>query len=180
SAPWSAQDPAEKLPADREWSARHEEGRALEIGAGPFLMTGTGAGLMAGGTPFVVIEVTKGVFVRPALLFGRSLPSSGPDASLAATRLDACLRVAGLYTNRNGMQLDLCGGADVGVLLDAGPTAPYVAFGPSLDLRGELGGDLAAVLRGLFDVNAVQEHGDLLDTPLWAGRVELAMSWRLR
>ncbi|MBV9946284.1 MAG: hypothetical protein JOZ69_05515, partial [Myxococcales bacterium] len=164
---------------DREFPSRRDEGETLELGAGTFLMTGTGGGLAAGLTPFMLVEAGKGFFIRPALLFGESLPSSGPDVTLAETRGDACLRVTGLYTSRNGMQLDLCAGADLGVLRTS-RTVPYVAFGPSLDLRGELGGDLAVLLRGLFDVNAVQIHADSLDTPLWAGRVELALSWRLR
>jgi hypothetical protein len=190
--PWPAStsteptEPTEKAAADREWTTKRDEGRAFEVGAGAFLMTGAGGGLVAGLTPFTVIEVARGLFLRPAVLLGESVPSAGPDVSLLASRFDGCWRVAGLYTSRNGMQLDLCGGADAGALV-AGQTYPYIAFGPSLDLRGELGGDLAVALRGLFDVNAVQPHGEVnhethetIDTPLWAGRVELALSWRLR
>jgi hypothetical protein len=163
---------------DREAPARRE-GDAVELGAGAFLMTGTGGGLLVGTTPFVVIEVAKGVFVRPALMFGKTLPSTEADVTLAATRFDGCLRIAGAYSTRHGMQVDFCGGADLGMLLtSAGRTLPYLALGPSTDLRGELGGDLAVLLRGLFGINAVHENS--LDTPLWAGRVELAMSWRIR
>jgi hypothetical protein len=176
---WPVPVREEKLDADRELAARRDEARTFEVGAGAFLMSGAGGGLMSGVTPFMVIEVAKGVFIRPALVFGQSLPWSGPDTTLATTRSDACLRVAGLYTSRNGMQLDMCAGADVGVIRST-KSAPYVAVGPSLDLRGELGGDLAVSLRGLFDMNIVQVQGDSLDTPLWAGRVELALSWRLR
>ena len=141
-------------------------------------MTGSGGGLLVGATPFLVIEVARGLFLRPAIALGGSLASASPAITLAATRLDACMRVAGLYTNLHGMQLDICGGSDVGALDAEGRLVPYVAFGPSMDLRGELGGDLAVVLRGLVNVNAA--HDDTLDTPLWAGRAELAMSWRLR
>ncbi|MBV9947855.1 MAG: hypothetical protein JOZ69_13460, partial [Myxococcales bacterium] len=125
---------------DRESPSRRDEGETLELGAGTFLMTGTGGGLATGVTPFMLVEAGKGFFIRPALLFGESLPSSGPDVTLATTRGDACLRVTGLYTSRNGMQLDLCAGADLGVVRTS-RTVPYLAFGPSLDLRGELGGD---------------------------------------
>jgi hypothetical protein len=167
--------PTPAAPGDR--ASRREDGRAIEVGAGGFLMTGTGGGVLVGATPFVLVEVAKGVFVRPALAVGQSLPSGDTAVTWVATRVDACLRVAGLYTNLHGMQLDICGGTDVGVLA-AGRALPYVSFGPSMDLRGELGGDLAVILRGLIGVNAI--HEDSLDTPLWAGRGELAMSWRLR
>jgi hypothetical protein len=176
---WPVPSADDKLDADRESAARRDEGRTIEIGAGAFLMSGTGGGLASGVTPFMLIEVDKGVFLRPALVFAQSLPSSGPDVSLVATRNDGCWRVTGLYTSRNGMQLDLCGGFDLG-FVRATKTMPYLGIGPSLDLRGELGGNLAVLLRGLVDVNALQGQGDSLDNPLWAGRVELALSWRLR
>lgn len=167
--------PATVAPGDK--ASRREEGRAVEVGAGGFLMTGTGGGVLVGTTPFVLVEVARGVFIRPALAVGQSLPSGDTAVTWIATRVDACLRVAGLYTNLHGMQLDICGGTDAGVLV-AGRALPYVSVGPSMDLRGELGGDLAVILRGLIGVNAI--HEDRLDTPLWAGRGELAMSWRLR
>jgi hypothetical protein len=174
SVTWSSE--SEPEPAELgEKTSRLEEVRTLEFGVGAFLMTGTG-GLMIGATPFVIIEVAKGLFIRPALALGESLPSAQPDMTLMATRLDGCLRVAGLYTAFHGIQLDLCGGVDVGVLDVAGQTSPYVAIGPSMDLRGELGGQLSVILRGLIDVNAVN---DVSPEPL-AGRGELAMSWRLR
>ena len=169
----SSPQPGEKPP-------RREESRALEVGAGGFLMTGTGGGVLLGASPFLLIEVSKGVFLRPALVFGESLPATDSVAvALAATRLDACLRFTGLYTNLHGMQLDVCGGSDVGVLSQqGGGVLPYAAFGPSMDLQGELGGDLAVILRGLVSVNAVEE--DTIHMPSWAGRGELAFSWRLR
>jgi hypothetical protein len=173
--PPSTEWPSGTAPGDK--GARREDGHMLELGAGGFLMTGTGGGVMFGASPFLLVEVAKGVFVRPAIAVGQTLPSEEPVVTWAATRFDGCLRVAGLYTSLHGMQLDICGGADVG-LLAAGHALPYVAFGPSLDLRGELGGDLAVILRGLIGVNAI--HEDSLDTPLWAGRGELAVSWRLR
>jgi hypothetical protein len=171
---WPPTPPGEK-------PSRREDGRTLEVGAGGFLMTGmtgSGGGFLVGASPFLVVEVSKGFFLRPAIALGGTLASNLPPITMATTRLDACIRVAGLYTNLHGMQLDICGGTDVGMLDSEGRIVPYVAFGPSLDLRGELGGDLAVVLRGLVNVNAA--HDDALDTPLWGGRAELAMSWRLR
>ncbi len=160
----------EKLP--------RREDNIVELGLGAFMMTGTG-GLLGGVTPFFVIETGKGVFLRPALVLGEGglLQSSQTNVMLAATRLDGCLRVAGLYTIYHGIQLDMCGGVDAGVLDISGQTLhPYVAVGPSVDLRGELGGFLSVVLRGLVGVNAVQT-GPL---DFFVGRGELALSWRLR
>ncbi len=171
----SSEWPPAALPAEK--ASRREDGHTLEVGAGGFLMTGSGGGLLFGASPFVFIEVARGIFLRPAIALGETLPSQEPVVTWAATRLDGCLRITGMYTNLHGMQLDICGGTDVGVIV-ASRAIPYVAIGPSIDLRGELGGDLAVILRGLFGVNAI--HDDGLDTPLWAGRGELALSWRLR
>jgi hypothetical protein len=169
----AAPPPAEKL-------SRREDGRTLEVGAGGFLMSGAGGGVLVGASPFLLFEVTKGVFLRPALAFGESLPATDTvSVVLAATRMDACLRFTGLYTNLHGMDLDLCAGGDLGALSQSGGEAvPYLAFGPSLDLQGELGGDLAVVLRGLGSINAL--HQDSIHTPQVSGRGELAFSWRLR
>ena len=86
-------------------------------------MSGAGAGAMAGAAPYVIIETGRGVFLRPALFFGESLTAlnSPPivHALLLAARVDTCLRLPGLYTQNRGIQLDLCGGADLGVLTDS-------------------------------------------------------------
>lgn len=171
---WPPPAPGEKL-------VRRDDARTLEVGAGGFLMTGitgTGGDLLVGASPFVFVEVARGVFLRPALALGGSVPSGSPRMTIVVSRTDACVRFAGLYTSLHGMQLDICAGGDIGMLDADGRVRAYVAFGPSVDLRGELGGDLAVVLRGLVDVNTV--HSALLATPLWAGRGELAMSWRIR
>ena len=171
--------------APGERASRHDDGHSFEVGAGGFLMTGTGGGVLLGATPFVLVELTREVFLRPALLFGASLPATDSvSVILAGGRLDGCLRVTGLYTNFHGIQLDVCGGTDVAAVnspavnSNAGGSVPYVAIGPSLDLRGELGGDFAVILRGLGSVNLVEQ--DSIHTPQWAGRAELAFSWRLR
>jgi hypothetical protein len=171
---WPPAPPGEKLP-------RREDARTLEVGAGGFLMTGitgTGGDLLVGASPFVVVEVARGLFLRPALALGGSVPAGSPRMTFIVSRTDACTRFAGLYTSLHGMQLDICAGGDVGMLDADGRVRAYAAFGPSMDLRGELGGDLAVILRGLVDVNTV--HSQHLATPLWAGRGELAMSWRIR
>jgi hypothetical protein len=84
------------------------------------------------------------------------------------------------------VQLDMCGGADIGLtFLDAGQDLTLVAPGPSMDLRGELGGSLAVALRLVGGVNLIRqqftESSGLRDqVPLWSGRIELAFSWDLR
>jgi hypothetical protein len=159
-------------------STRRDEAMSQEVGAGAFLMTGTGGGAVWGVTPFVVAEVARGIWIRPALAAAESLSSAQPKIIWLAARIDGCVRATGQYTRRRGLALDLCGGVDLGVLSAAAQTLPYAAVGPSLDLRGELGSDLSALLRGLVGVNLL--HQDLVDTPPFAARIELAMSWRLK
>lgn len=189
---WPAPAPLDKPSPEHDWYLHHEEARTLEIGAGVFLMTGTGGGALAGPTAFVVVEAGHGIFLRPALAFGQSLTSLPPsdihNSTWAATRFDACLRLPGLYTRHHGMQLDLCGGTDLGfttVASDTQTTLPYLDVGPSIDLRGELGSRLSAVLRLVAGVNLLRpSFNDLSNTaeqvPVATGRLELAFSWDLR
>jgi hypothetical protein len=166
---------------------------ALEIGAGAFFMAGGGAGSYAGVTPFLVDEIARGVFLRPAAFIGGSL-ATNVSSTFFAGRLDVCARLPGRYASRNGIQLDLCGGPDVGVsFVSAGQlpgnppvdkTLPYVNLGPSLDLHGEVG-NLAVLLRGVVGINVAQEGfvdvtGQRVDVPALAGRLELDFSWGLR
>jgi hypothetical protein len=189
---WPAPAPLEKPSPEHDWYLHHDEARTLELGAGVFLMTGTGGGALAGPTAFVVVEAGRGIFLRPALAFGQSLTSLPPsdihNSTWAATRFDACLRLPGLYTRHHGMQLDLCGGTDLGfstVASNEQTTLPYLDIGPSIDLRGELGSRLSAVLRLVAGVNLLQPSfkdlsGNAEQVPLATGRLELAFSWDLR
>ena len=79
------------------------------------------------------------------------------------------------------MQLDLCGGADVGAMRASGRTIAFFAPGPAIALRGELASELSAELRGvaLFNVTRVSEL-DAQGASLIAGRAEFALTWRLR
>ena len=127
---WPAPAAPEPPSAEHDWYMHHEEGRTLELGAGVFLMTGTGGGALAGPSAFVVVEVGHGLFLRPSAAFGQSLNSLPPSdirsATWGAGRIDACLRLPGLYARRRGMQLDLCGGTDVGMThIDASGGATY-------------------------------------------------------
>ena len=192
AAPWPAPAVAEAPSPEHDGVLRHDEARVLELGAGMFLMTGTGGGAVAGPTAFVMIEAGHGVFLRPALAFGESLTSLPPADVNAArwldARFDTCLRLPGLYTRHHGMQLDLCGGTDLGattIEAGSGTTLPYVNLGPSLDMRGELGSRLSAVLRVVAGINLLRDSfvdlsGAREAPPIAAGRLELAFSWDVR
>ncbi len=195
-AGWPAPAQPEAKTPEHDWYLHHDagQGRTFELGAGTFLMTGTSGGALAGPTVFAVIEAGNGVFLRPAVAFGASLtslpPSDVKSSMWGAARMDACLRLPGLYTRHKGMQLDLCGGTDLGVTtvtLDPGGTTtlPYWALGPSIDLRGELAGNFSAVLRMVAGIEVLREtfsnqSGQPESIPLVGGRIELALSWDIR
>jgi hypothetical protein len=192
SVSWPAPAATDPPTPEHDWYLHHEDTKSLELGAGMFLMTGTGGGALAGPVAFGVIEVPHGIFLRPALAFGEAMTSLPPSdlksSTWAAARVDACLRLPGLYTRRHGMQLDLCAGAEGGytrVEAAVGTTLPYVDLGPSFDLRGELGGSFSAVLRMVAGVELVRQSfedlsGSTEQPPLVTGRLELALSWDAR
>jgi hypothetical protein len=168
------------------------EPRALELGAGAFVLYGGGAGAYAGVSPFLVREVGDGILLRPSLAFGESL-QPGVSSTWGAARFDVCLRMAGLYTAGSGIQLDLCVGEEGGLSYVAGGTAPgaptkgktlpYVAAGPSVALRAEIG-RVAVTLRALVGLDLVREgytdvDGDRVDAPALPVRLELGFSWDL-
>jgi hypothetical protein len=191
SAPWPAPEQSEPPPPEADWYLHHEDVRSFEVGGSAFLLAGTVGGTLLGGSIFAVAEVGHGIFLRPALAMGQtvtSLPSSGTTSTWAASRLDGCLRLPGLYARRHGIQLEGCLGGDLGFsFLQNGTsqTVPFVALGPALDLRGELGRELAVVLRGVFGVSPVRttftdDSGNQAQSSLLSGRLELALSWSLR
>jgi hypothetical protein len=191
-AAWPAPAITEKASPEHDWYLHHDEGRSLELGVGVFLMTGALGGAVAGPTAFVVIEAGHGLFLRPSLAFGESLTSLPPSdvkaSTWAAGRFDTCVRVPGLYTRHHGMQLDLCGGTDVGMTAidsGAGTTLPYWDIGPSINLRGELGGQLAAALRAVGGLDLLRgsftdTKGSVEQVPIANVRLELAFSWDMR
>jgi hypothetical protein len=189
TVPWPAPEPRETASPEHDWYLHHDaSSRALELGVSGFLMTGTikDAGAMVGPSPFLYIEAGHGIFLRPSLAFGQTVNQPGAiTGTWLGSRFDTCVRLPGLYPNRSGLQLDMCGGADVGLtLLDSGQTPPFLAFGPSVDLRGELGSNLAVALRGIGGINvlheSVVENGETKNSASWSGRIELAFSWSLR
>jgi len=182
----AAPSPEEPLVPEVDWYLHHDQGRDVEVGAGGFLMAGAGAGAMAGVSPYAIFETGRGVFLRPAVLFAEALPALNTPpvlrALLVATRFDTCLRLPGLYTRNRGMQIDVCGGTDVGFLHDLTDQRmlPYLTLGPSVDLRGELGSLLSATIRGVAGANVSSQMAGPGDQPLWSGRVELAFSWKVK
>jgi hypothetical protein len=165
----------------------------IELGAGAFLMVGGGAGSYAGVTPFLVDEVSHGVFLRPSIEVGTTL-ATNVSSTFVSGRFDTCARLPGRYAARNGIQLDLCGGPEAGAsfiaagTLPGNPpsdkTLPYVNLGPSLDLHGEID-RLAVLLRGVFGVNIAKESftdvtGTQVEAQAIAWRLELDFSWAVQ
>jgi hypothetical protein len=132
------------------------------------------------------------VWVRPSLLFGRST-GTAIQSTLGGARLDVCARIEGNYSRGGGIQLDLCGGVEGAYASlqhgdQAGEPAsdsgqPYLALGPSVDLRAELG-RLAITIRTVAGFDVTQESfldvtGAKVYAPILPLRVELALSWDL-
>ena len=134
--------------------------------------------------------VAAGWFLRPALLAGgtvfKILPENKAEATLGAARFDACKRIPGNYLDKRGIQVDICAGPEAGVVnLQGAPsptTLPYLAAGPSMDLRGELASDLSVLVRGVAELNILPATADggTVNPSLFVGRVEVGVSWRLR
>jgi hypothetical protein len=176
--------------AQPEAQGAREAAPELELGAGPFLMSGGATGAYMGVTPFLIDELGESVSLRPSLVLGESVPDAIPSI-LAAARFDTCVRVPGNYAHGAGIQLDLCGGADAGFsYVDSGTragapskgqTVPYVDIGPSAGLRAEVG-RLAVMLRAVAGLNVahdgyVDSSGARVDMPLGTLRLELDFSW---
>jgi hypothetical protein len=181
---WPAPAPREKPQPEARLLLAHPEGeRTIEVGLTTFLMGGTGSGIVAGPSAFAVFEVGRGWFLRPTVAVARTLEDLSPssDATWGAARFDACGRVPGFYLERRGIQLDVCGGAEGGVLAGSGWLLPFAAVGPSMGLRGELGGDLSAMVRAVAEVNLLRDTSTPgVDPSLFVGRAEVGLSWRIR
>ena len=184
NTPAGSAPPTDSLPADSSGgnSRTHDEtfttqSRAdehgPEFGLGTFLMVGPEGQAIVGATPYAFFDVGRGVFLRPALAVGQGVFVAASTAPLTwgAGRLDACLRVYGLYTTNHGLRFGLCAGAEAGVTYDSSSTHPFIAVGPSLEMGGDLAGALGIVLRGIAGANIVPDG--------LSGRIEVALSWRL-
>jgi hypothetical protein len=166
-------------------------------------MTGTGANAILGATPYAVFEPRPGFFLRPSAVIGSSLTPLGEqgnaNALLLAVRIDACGRFSGNYMQNRGLELNMCGGADVGgTYFPASPGGyggteapnqatllPQVSIGPSLDLRGEVTSHWSVVLRGVSGFNVIRNgfsdrFGNRVAPDWVSGRIELALAWSAR
>ena len=162
--------------------------RAIELGTMVYLRNGlTLTGGVAGLSPYLTVELTPSWVLRPALLFGRATERAGGGdgvegfvASHVGTRTDFCRRVPGNYIERRGVEADLCAGIEAGIVTPSSGTntTVRVGTGPSVNMRGELGGGLALELRGLLGANLLQFAAER--TPLVFASAELGISVRFR
>ena len=160
--------------------------RALEVGAMVYVRDGVLAtGGMAGISPFVAIELANAWVIRPSLAFGRSTAGT-VGMSHVGGRADLCRRIPGNYTERRGIEADLCAGFEGGVLTSQasetnhGDSVSRAGVGPAATLRGELAGGVALEVRGLVGANLIQSA--LLGQgppPLVFAAAELGVSMRL-
>jgi hypothetical protein len=194
-------NPDDRRPPEADLFLSHSRGeRTVELGVDSFLMGGTGGGTVLGPSLYGVFEASHGFFLRPALLVGHSIgglsPTGEASGTFLASRFDACARLPGMYLEHRGMQLDLCGGGDLGfsrvdgsVALEGGPNAsrtlPFIGLGPSFGVRGELGNSLSATIRGVTELSVLQDqvtlaNGTHIGAGYFAGRAEVGLSWSLR
>ena len=167
---------------DRAPSAK----RSLEVGAMVYVRDGVLAtGGMAGVSPFVAIELANAWVIRPSGAFGRST-AGAVGMSHVGGRADLCRRIPGNYTERRGIEADLCAGFEAGILTSQateasrGDSVARAGFGPAATLRGELAGGVALEVRGLVGANFIQSA--LLGQgapPLVFAAAELGVSMRL-
>jgi hypothetical protein len=163
--------------------------RAIELGTMVYLRNGLmTTGGIAGLSPFLTVELTPSWVLRPALFFGRSTETisafSGDEGSMLShlgARTDLCRRIPGNYTERRGVEADLCGGVEGGIVTPtttANRSAGRMGFGPSVNMRGELGAGVALEIRGLLGANILQYAS--AQTPLVFASAELGVSVRFR
>jgi hypothetical protein len=200
---WPTTTPPDPIPPEADVFLSHaKDKRTVELGLETFVMGGTGNGVLVGPSLYGIFEAAHGFFLRPTLLAGHSIGQLSQSAEAPATfvgsRFDACARLPGMYLEHRGMQLDLCGGGELGFSqVDSGsiaagptgsvpsPTQPFLALGPSFGLRGELGSSLSATLRGVADLSLLHDEVLRADgTPeppsLFAWRAEVGLSWSVR
>ena len=160
----------------------------VELGTMVYLRNGLmRTGGVAGLSPFVTVELTPSWVLRPALFFGRSTEpiasSSGGDGVVVShlgARTDFCRRIPGNYIERRGVEADLCVGVEGGVVTPSkdASTVARLGAGPSVNMRGELGGGVALEIRALLGSNLLQYAAE--QTPLVFASAEIGMSVRFR
>lgn len=160
--------------------------RSLEVGSMLYVRNGMLAtGGMAGVSPFVAVELANAWVLRPSVAFGRATQGT-IGISHVGGRTDICRRIPGNYTERRGIEADLCAGFEAGVVTSQatqttrGDSVGRVGLGPAATLRGELAGGVALEVRGLIGANFVQSA--LLgqaEAPLVFASAEVGVSVRL-
>ena len=159
---------------------------ALEVGSMAYVRNGMLAtGGMVGVSPFVAVELANAWVLRPSVAFGRATQGA-VGMSHVGGRTDLCRRIPGNYTERRGIEADLCAGIEAGVVTSQasqtmrGDSVGRAGIGPAATLRGELAAGVALEVRGLVGANFIQSA--LLgqaEAPLVFASAELGVSVRL-
>ena len=162
--------------------------RTVELGTMVYLRNGLmRTGGVAGLSPFLTVELTPSWVLSPSLFYGRATESAGTTdtsdgvvVSHLGTRTDFCRRVPGNYIERRGVEADLCVGVEAGIVTPSKGTSTNarVGTGPSVNMRGELGGGVALEIRGLLGANLLQFAAE--QTPLVFASAEIGVSVRFR
>lgn len=159
--------------------------RTIELGTMVYLRNGLmETGGVAGLSPFLTVELSPSWVLRPALFFGRATERTDGDAGAVSshlgTRTDFCRRIPGNYIERRGVEADLCAGVEGGIVTPSKgtSTAARLGTGPSVNMRGEMGGGVALEIRGLVGANVLQFAAER--TPLVFASAEIGVSVRFR
>ncbi|HEY8042127.1 MAG TPA: hypothetical protein VIF15_20125 [Polyangiaceae bacterium] len=159
-----------------------ETPRAFEGGIGAFVLNGAGGATVAGGTPFLSFQLTDLLFLRPSLTLGQTFWRPASDSTIfhsstaLSGRVDACVRLPRLAARTAGPQVELCGGADAGVVYTT--SQGFVTFGPGVVVREQLAGGVALFLRGAGGLNLFDpgNTGPSAMPAQLSGRLELGVS----
>lgn len=165
-------------------------GRSREIEAGAMMYLRNDAnvtGGFIGVSPFVTLGLGGRWMLRPSVAAGMAtIPQQRSNGVHVALRGDLCHRVVGNYTDRRGIELDACGGGDVGYVEGIASdrtefAAVRASVGPAMALRGQIGRDFGLEVRGMTGVNVVRGaiRGDAI-APVFVALAEVGASVRFR
>jgi hypothetical protein len=150
-----------------------------EIGAAGILEGGIADRPLFGPAIYGVMEIGKGLLLRPTVAFDTSFASDPTSVALhAGTRIDLCGRLRGNY--ERGLDAELCLGSEMGFLKIGDDAIPLLGVGPALGLQGDLAEAFAVTLRGIGEINLIRDSIAGSSPETLAGRVELGMTWKLQ